>query len=111
MWSKWEISLDSPCEPIPGRDEQVRNAVHTPHDDYCIGPLVTAFFFVGGWRWELDGYQGPYRNDHGYMSALTEVELGGMSVLQKASPDSIGYNEDVSAVGWRGNILTLNKNN
>jgi hypothetical protein len=60
------------------------DVVATSYNEFVVGPIVTTFFFVGGRRMRVERNRGPYRNDHDYMLALTQVELEDMKLLQMA---------------------------
>ncbi|RPA89452.1 hypothetical protein L873DRAFT_1822816 [Choiromyces venosus 120613-1] len=77
-------------------EEEGVDVLDAKHDAYVIGPLVTAFFFVGGRRLKVRRDRGPYLNDHDYMLALTQVELEDMKLLQETTEDAADYDEDLA---------------
>ncbi|RPA96361.1 hypothetical protein L873DRAFT_1694551 [Choiromyces venosus 120613-1] len=78
------------------KEEEGVDVLDARHEAYVIGPLVTAFFFVGGRRLKVRRDRGPYLNDHDYMLALTQVELEDMKLLQESTEDAADYDKDLA---------------
>lgn len=82
--------------------------VQTEDGKYALGPIVTAYMFVGGRKLRVSRNLGPYSDDAEYMAALISTELEEMKLRQSAEPRSHGEFDEHLAGDAEDIIQVLN---